>query len=425
MREETRHQRSGDRRRFECATGRTRYKRVKVLEVRALVVDSRSACVAVGSPPPGARACARARLREARIFPFARGAVVGFADPSTCVDRPSLRARASLSKTVCSYDCDFFYRRAAASEPRCENPPRAPHTASREARAASPLRSFRGVFSPRSGRALRKPLRGRPRWGAPCTRRRRSSRTPRWTSRTGTFARTSSSRSTSAGRPTTSSRGGASTTATCTRSASTKSGVARARDEGVRLANPPPRSDRPAPAALQKIPGPQIDRSSIAPPVPPSTTPPSAPSESLRAEPLTPRRPPRPPEQIHDARLAAEGRPALKTGCAGGSTRRERRRASSTAGGVPTRRDGREKKKQLYRTVQSDLSAPRRPSRPPLPLSTVRPAPLPRPRLGVVVIGARAAGRPSPLRYGSRASRRRREMKFLSRPGGGGARVYY
>ena len=29
MREETRHQRSGDRRRFECATGRTRYKRVK------------------------------------------------------------------------------------------------------------------------------------------------------------------------------------------------------------------------------------------------------------------------------------------------------------------------------------------------------------------------------------------------------------
>ena len=45
----------------------------EVLEVRALVVDSRSACVAVGSPPPGARACARARLREARIFPFASG----------------------------------------------------------------------------------------------------------------------------------------------------------------------------------------------------------------------------------------------------------------------------------------------------------------------------------------------------------------
>ena len=43
--------------------------------------------------------------------------------------------------------------------------------------------------------------------------------------------------------------------------------VARARDEGVRLANPPPRPPRPRGAA--KIPGPQIDRSSIAPPVPP------------------------------------------------------------------------------------------------------------------------------------------------------------
>ena len=248
----------------------------EVLEARALVVDSRSACVAVGSPPPGARACARARLREARIFPFASGrpfsdsgAEAGgrrMSRPSTCDDRPSPRARASLSKTVCSYDCDFFYRRAGHPSLGAKPPHRAPHTASREARAASPLRSFRGVFSPRSGRALRKPRRGRPRWGAPCTRRRRSSRTPRWTSRTGTFARTSSSRSTSAGRPTTSSRGGASTTATCTRSASTKS-ASRARATKA-FDSPPPPPTAPPPRRSENPRPP--DRSIIdRPPVPP------------------------------------------------------------------------------------------------------------------------------------------------------------
>ena len=72
---------------------------------------------------------------------------------------------------------------------------------------------------------------------------------------------------------------------------------ARARARATKaFDSPTPPPDRPAPAALRKSPAPRsIDHRS--PPRAPSTTPPSAPSESLRAEPLTPRRPPARPRR--------------------------------------------------------------------------------------------------------------------------------
>jgi NADH dehydrogenase (ubiquinone) 1 beta subcomplex subunit 7 len=399
----------------------------KVLEVRALVVDSRSACVAVGSPPPGARACARARLREARIFPFASGRPIirRRGGRSSAAATEHLR-RSSLPAGACESleDCllirlRFFYRRGAASVPRCENPP--PRASHRVARGAS---RFAASLVPRR---LRPALR---------TRVSKAASRPAEMGSTmhATQAQLKDAKVDLAYRdfcahlliPLNECRKAnyflpwrCEHDRHVYEKCQYKECVAGAGapHEGVRLANPPPAPTAPPQRRSKKSPAPRsIDHRS--PPRAPSTTPPSAPSESLRAEPLTPRRPPRPPEQIHDARLAAEGRPALKTGCAGGSTRRERRRASSTAGGVPTRRDGREKKNSCiepYNLISPRLGDRRARPSPSRPFARAPPPA----RLGVVVIGARAAGWPSPLRFGSRASRRRREMKFLSIPGGG------
>ena len=384
MREETRHQRSGDRRRFECATGRTRYKRVK----SSRFARSSSTRGPRASPwvlhHRRARVCPRP-IAGSGIFPFASGRPFSSAEaggrrirrPSTCDDRPSPRARASLSKTVCSYDCDFFTVAPRIRPSVRKPPPRASHRVARGAsRFAASLvpRRLLPALRTRASKAASRPAEMGSTMHAtqaqlkdakvdlayrdfcahlliPLNECRKANYFLPWRCEHDRHVY---------------------------EKCQYKECVARARDEGVRLANPPPptapplrRSENPRPP----------DRSIIdRPPRAPSTTPPSAPSESLRAEPLTPRRPPRPPAQVHDARRAAEGRPALKTGRAGGSTRRERRRASSsTAGGVPTRRDGRGKKKYMDRTVQSNLSASRRPSRPPLPLSSGRPRPSPRP----------------------------------------------
>ena len=141
MREETRHQRSGDRRRFECATGRTRYKRVKSSRsARSSSTRGPRASPWVLHHPARARVpapdCGKRgffRLRAVALSHQPRRAVVGFADPSTCDDRPSPRARASLSKTVCSYDCDFFTVAPRIRPSVRKPPPRASHRVARGA----------------------------------------------------------------------------------------------------------------------------------------------------------------------------------------------------------------------------------------------------------------------------------------------------
>ena len=375
----------------------------------------RFACVAVGSPPPGARARARARLREARFFRL-RAVAFLISRGGRSSDSPTRALRRSaLSAGACEsledrllIRLDFLPSRRALG-PRCAKPPRARH---RVARGASRFaaRSFRGVFPALRARFESRVEAGRD--GEHHARDGRSSRTPRWTSRRDFCAHLLIPLN-ECRKANYFSRGGASTTATCTRSASTKS-ASRARatkafDSPIPPPTAPPmwRSENLAPRS--------IDHRS-----------PPCPRRRLRRRERSPERAsdpapsPRPPAQVHDARRAAEGRPAPKTDAREGALDESGASVIADAGGSRRESDGREKKKNTW--IEPFTELPRLGDRR-ARLSSSRPfapPPLPPPRLGVVVIGARAAGRPSPLRYGSRASRRRREMKFLSRPGGGG-----
>ena len=238
----------------------------EVLEVRALVVDSRSACVAVGSPPPGARACARARLREARIFPFASGRPFSSsARGGRSSDSPTRalatigppRGRVRVSRRLFAHTTVIFLPSRRASVPVRKPPPRASHRVARGAsRFAASLvpRRLLPALRTRASKAASRPAE----MGSTMHATQAQLKDAKVDLAYRDFCAHLLIPLNGAGRPTTSS--GVRARPPRVREVPVQSARARARARAtsVRLTNPPP--PRPAPAALRKS-WPQIDRS--------------------------------------------------------------------------------------------------------------------------------------------------------------------